>query len=165
MNNKLRPILIVGGLAVIGYALYRYYLKQIDFLKDVTYQITGVRIKSISASLVSLDISAKIFNASNVEAIVKQIYLDVFINNVKVGVVNEVKDIPILPQQSSDVTFNFSFNPRLVVSNIRDVLSFSIAAKDLNIDMNGYVKVKSAFISSTIPFEYKNNLKSLLNKK
>lgn len=164
MNNKLRPFLIIGGLGVIGYALYRYYLKQIDFLKDFTYQVTGVRIRSISTSLVSLDISAKIFNASNVEATIKQIYLDVFINNIKVGNINEVKDIPIVPQGSSDVTFNFSFNPRLVALNIKDLLSFSLAAKDLVIDMNGYVKVKSAFISSTIPFEYKNNLKSILNK-
>lgn len=162
--NKLRPFLIVGGLGVIGYALYRYYMKQIDFLKDVTYKVTGLRIKSITSSLVSLDIDAKIYNASNVEATVKQMYLDVSINGIRVGNVNEVKDISILPQASSDITFNFAFNPRLISKNILDVVSLSVQAKDLTIDFKGYVKVKSSFITATIPFEYQNNLKSILKK-
>jgi len=164
MNNKLRPFLIVGGLGIIGYALYRYYMRQLNFLKDITYQVTGLNIKSITASLVSLDISAKIYNASNVEATVTQMYLDVFINDIRVGNVNEVKDILILPQKSTDITFNFQFNPRLIGKNLTDVIFSTISAKDVTIKFNGYVKVRSAFISATIPFEYENNLKSYLKK-
>lgn len=164
MNNKLRPFLIVGGLGVIGYALYRYYMKQLNFLKDITYQVTGLNIRSITASLVSMDISARIYNASNVEATVTQMYLDVFINDIRVGNVNEVKDILILPQQTTDITFNFQFNPRLIGKNILDVITTSLTSKDVRIKFNGYVKVKSAFIAATIPFEYENNLKSYLKK-
>jgi len=164
-NNKLRPFLIVGGLGIIGYALYRYYMRQLNFLKDITYQITGLNIKSVTQSLVSMDISAKIYNASNVEATVTQMYLDVFINDVRVGNVNEVKEILILPQKSTDITFNFQFNPRLIGKNVREVILSSINSKDIMIKFNGYVKVRSSFISATIPFEYQNNLKSYLKKK
>jgi len=95
--KSLKPILIVTGLGVIGYALYRYYLKQIDFLKDITYQVIGLKIIGISQNQVSMDITTRIYNASNVEATVNEMYLDFLINGIKVGSVNETKDILILP--------------------------------------------------------------------
>lgn len=160
-----RPLLFLAGAGVIGYSLYRYYMKQITFLKDITYQVVGLRIKSITASSVSMDLTTRIYNASNVEATVKEMYLDFFINGIKVGNVNEVKDILILPSRTTDVTFNFSFNPRLIGKNIKDLISLTIQAKDLNFDIKGYIKVKSSFLTPTIPFEYQNNLKNILNTK
>lgn len=163
--RKYRPLLFLAGAGVIGYSLYRYYMKQITFLKDITYQVIGVRIKSITASSVSMDLTTRIYNASNVEATVKEMYLDFFINGIKVGNVNEVKDILILPSRTTDVTFNFSFNPRLIGKNIMDLISLTLQAKDLNFDIKGYIKVKSSFLTPTIPFEYQNNLKNILNTK
>lgn len=162
--KNIRPILVFGGLAVIGVALYRYYKKQIDFLKDITYQVVGFRVVSISLDKVSLDIKARIFNASNVEATVKEMYLDVLINGVKVGNVNEVKDILIMPTKSTDISFNFSFSPKLIGMNIVELISSSVNSKDLLLKLEGYVKMKSGFISASLPFEYENNLKSYLKK-
>jgi LEA14-like dessication related protein len=147
---------------LIGYALYRYYLKQVDFIKDITYQVTGVRIREFKKDKVSLDISASIFNASNVEAVVTQMYLDVFINDIKVGNVNEIKDITISPKKSTNIQFNFSFDPQLIAKNIVDLVTLSVAAKDIVIDIKGYIRVKSGFLSTPLPFEYRNNLKSYL---
>lgn len=163
--NKLRPYFVAGGIGLIAYALYRYYTKQIDFLKDITYQIVGLRVVSVSPSIVSLDITTRIFNASNVEATVSEIYLDFLINGIKVGSVNEVKDLVILPSQSTDVSFNFKFNPRVVGQNLLDIVSLSVGSKDIIFDAKGYIRVKSSFLKTTIPFEYSNNLKSILNKK
>ena len=112
--KSLKPILIVTGLGVIGYALYRYYLKQIDFLKDITYQVIGLKIIGISQNQVSMDITTRIFNASNVEATVNEMYLDFLINGIKVGSVNETKEILILPSKTTDMAFNCKFNPRIV---------------------------------------------------
>lgn len=162
--KNIRPILVFGGLAVIGVALYRYYKKQVDFLKDITYQVIGFKVVSISLDKVSLDIKARIFNASNVEATVKEMYLDVLINGVKVGNVNEVKNIPILPSKTSDISFNFSFSPKLIGLNIVELVSSSVNSKDLILKLEGYVKMKSGFISASLPFEYENNLKSYLKK-
>lgn len=162
--NKFRPIIIVGGLGIIGYALYRYYLRQIGFLKDITYQVVGVRVRSVSTSNVSLDITTRIYNASNVEATVKEMFLDFFINNVKVGNVTEIKDIVVLPTKTTDISFNFSFNPSIIGKNLLDIISLSVAAKDVLFELRGYVRVSSAFITTTIPFEYQNNFKSLIKK-
>jgi LEA14-like dessication related protein len=164
MKNQ-KSIFILSGLIIIGYSLFRYYRKQVDFLKDITYQIVGVGIRNISLSEVTLDISAKIFNASNVEATVKEIYLDVLMNGVKVGNINEIKDILILPSQTSVVSFSFSFNPRLIAGNIINILSLTTMLKNVIFTLQGYVKVQSSFITTTIPFEYENNLKNLIGKK
>lgn len=163
--KSIKPILVVSGIALIGYALYRYYLKQIDFLKDITYQVIGLKIVSISQNQVSMDITTRIYNASNVEATVTEMYLDFLINGIKVGSVNEVKDILILPSKTTDITFNFKFNPRIIGQNILDIISLSVGAKDVTFEAKGYVKLKSSFIATSIPFEYTNNLKSILKKK
>jgi LEA14-like dessication related protein len=160
----LKTLSVIAGVSLIGYALYRYYQKQINFIKDITYQITGLKVREFSKNKVSLDISAVIFNASNVEATVTQMYLDVFINGIRVGNVNEVKDINILPKKSSNIEFNFAFDPQLIAKNIVDLITLTISAKDVVIDIKGYIRVKSGFLSSSVPFEYQNNLKSYLKK-
>jgi len=162
--NKLKPIALIAGLGLIGFALYRYYQRQLKFLEDITYKVIGVQIKKFTLQSVSLDITTQIFNASNIEATVKEMYLDAYINGVKVGNVNEVKDILILPQKSSIVTFNFTFDPRIIGKNIVDIITGSLASKDLVFDVKGYMKVKSGFLTLPLPFEYRNNLKSVLKK-
>lgn len=164
MHKAVKPILFFTGASIIGYALYRYYTKQIDFLKNITYQIKSIKAKTVSENLVSLDITAMIYNASNVEATVKEMYLDVYINDIKVAQVNEVKDINIKPTESSLVPFNFSFNPKKIGQNLVSLVLSAVNAKDIKINMDGYVKVKSAFIATTIPFSYENNLAGILKK-
>jgi LEA14-like dessication related protein len=163
--KKVTPIFLSAGIAIIGLALYRYYKRQVDFVKDIQYQITGLNLLSISSSQVSLEIMSRIFNASNVEATVRQMYLTVQMNGVKVGEINEVKDILILPNKSSNISFKFSFNPREIGKNILNLITLTVAAKDIILNIEGYVVVKSGFIETTIPFQYENNLKSLLEKR
>lgn len=162
--KALKPILLLSGFGIIGYALYRYYTKQVDFLRNITYQIKSLKVKNISENLVSIDVSAMIYNASNVEAIVSEMYLDVFINGIKVANVNEVKDILIKPTQSTTIDFNFSFNPRRVAQNLVSLLLSTATSKATNLTIDGYVKVRSSFIKTTIPFAYENNLSTLLKK-
>jgi LEA14-like dessication related protein len=162
--KQIRPFLIFGGIGVIGFALYRYYMRQINFLKDITYQVTGIKIRSITTSQVSLDITTRIYNASNVEATVKEMYLDLYINDARVGNITEVKDILILPTKTTDITFNFAFNPRLVGKNLIDIITRSVNAKDVIFDIKGYIRVKSSFVTASIPFEYQNNFKSLIKR-
>ena len=160
--QALKPILIVSGLSVIGIALYKYYQKQINFLKDIQYKIIGIKIANIAKDDVSLDITQQVYNASNVAATVTEIYLDVYLDGIKVGNINEIQDIIILPTKSTNVSYRFSFNPTLVLKNVVNLVTLTLKLKDLKINAEGYVKVHSGFIYTTIPFSYENNLKSLL---
>jgi LEA14-like dessication related protein len=159
-----KPLLIVGGLGIIGYALWRYYKKQVDFLKDISYGVTRVNVVSITKNRVTLTIWAKIYNASNVDAVIKEMLLDFYVNGVKVGNVTEQKDIGIAPMQTSLINFNFSFDPSVLGKNIVDLVSLSIKAKDVDFGFSGYVGVESGGLKATLPFEYKNNLKTILKQ-
>jgi len=44
------------------------------------------------------------------------------------------------------------------------LLTLSVGSKDVLIDAKGYVKVKSGFIETVVPFQYHNDLKTLLKK-
>jgi len=160
----LKPALIVSGLGVIGYALFRYYKKQIDFVKDIQYTISGLKIVNIAKEDVTLEIFLKVYNASNVEAKVTEIFLDVIMNGTKVGSINESTEFTVKPTQTTEVSYKFSFNPSLVIKNIVNILTLTVALKDVVIVADGYMKVKSGFLSTTVPFTYQNTLKNLLKK-
>ena len=160
----LKPALIISGLGVIGYALFRYYKKQIDFVKDIQYTISGLKIVNIAKEDVTLEIFLKVYNASNVEAKVTEIFLDVIMNGTKVGSINESTEFTIKPTQTTEVSYKFSFNPSLVIKNIVNILTLTVALKDVVIVADGYMKVKSGFLSTTVPFTYQNTLKNLLKK-
>jgi len=160
----LKPALIISGLGVIGYALFRYYKKQIDFVKDIQYTISGLKIVNIAKEDVTLEIFLKVYNASNVEAKVTEIFLDVMMNGTKVGSINESSEFTIMPTKTTEVSYKFSFNPSLVIKNIVNILTLTVALKDVVIVADGYMKVKSGFLSTTIPSTYQNTLKNLLKK-
>jgi len=164
MMKYLKPALIISGLGVIGYALLRYYKKQIDFVKDIQYTISGLKIVNIAKEDVTLEIFLKVYNASNVEAKVTEIFLDVMMNGTKVGSINESSEFTIMPTKTTEVSYKFSFNPSLVIKNIVNILTLTVALKDVVIVADGYMKVKSGFLSTTIPFTYQNTLKNLLKK-
>lgn len=162
--KKINGLLVASGIGLIGYALYRYYKKQIEFIKNYEYKVTGLRVVSFQKDNIVLDVTTRITNNSNVEATVKEIYLDFFLNKVKVGNINEVKDIFIQANGFSDFSFRIAFNPQIVLGNIANIVTLSVGIKDVIFDLDGYVKIESGFIKTTIPFKYSNNLKSLIGK-
>ena len=160
----MKKIAALAGIGIIGYALYRYYKKQIAFLEDLTYQVVGVSPREISKSNVSVDVTVKVFNASNVNVTITQIILDVLANGVKVGSVNETKDITLLPGKTTVLSFNFSFNPQLVLKNLVDLVTLTVAAKDLKIRLEGYIRARSSFLSTSLPFTYETSLKEAIKR-
>jgi LEA14-like dessication related protein len=159
----LKPTLIISGLGIIGYALYRYYQKQLNFLQNIQYSLKGLKILAVNKQEVSLEITQRVYNASNVEATVSEMFLDLYINEIKVGTIDETKDILLLGSKSTDVSYKLSFDPQLILKNVVNLVTLTVALKDMTVRASGFIKVRSGFISTTLPFEYKNNLKSLLN--
>ena len=162
--KALRNFLIVGGVGVIGYAIYRYYKTQLEILQNFQYKVIGLRLVTIAKDNITLDINTRITNESNVEANVKEVYLDAYINGVKAGNINEVKDINVKANGYSDFSFRFNFNPQIILGNIINIVTLSVGAKDIMFGLDGYVKVEGKLIKATIPFKYSNNLKSLIKK-
>ena len=133
-------------------------------LQNYTYKVVGLTVVGITTDNISLDITTRINNLSNVSATITEIYLDAYVNGQKVANINEVKDIFVKANGSSDFVFRLDVNPKLVLGNIVNIVTLSAATKDLIMNLNGFVKIKSGFVSVSLPFEYQNNLKSLIKK-
>jgi LEA14-like dessication related protein len=159
-----KALLIASGVGIIGYAIYRYYKKQVDLLANYTYKVVGVKIVSLTTDNVILDVNTRITNNSNVSATVTEIYLDAYLNGETVANINEVKDIFVKANGSSDFSFRLAISPKMVLGNIVNIVTLSAATKDLFLNLKGYVKIKSGFLSISLPFEYQNNIKSLIKK-
>ena len=164
MKKYLKPALLISGLGIISYALFRYYSKQVDFIKEISYKITGIRLVNITKGDVTIEVIMDIYNASNVEAKVTEIFLDFKMNDIKVGSINESEEFTIKPTKTSQVRYNFTFNPSLIVKNIVNIATITLSLKDVKFVADGFIKVKSSFISTTIPFAYENTLKNILKK-
>jgi LEA14-like dessication related protein len=161
----IKPLFFVGGSGLIAYGLYKYYLAQKKFIEQIKYKFVGLKIVSTAKDNITLDITVNLFNGSDVQATVKEMYLDVMINDIVVGNINEVKDVVIMSKKSTNFTYRFSFNPQLILKNIVDLISFSIQAKNLNFDVNGYVNIDFGIYKTTLPFTYHDNLKNILKLK
>jgi LEA14-like dessication related protein len=162
--NKLRPYLLVGGIAAIGYALYRYFGVQMRFIKDVQYKVTGVKILSLAKDKVELEVTTQVFNASNVEFTIQEIDINVFLNGVNVAAVQNDVDIFVAPNGLSFFSFNFIFDPKSLGKDIISIATAYFSMKDLYIDVIGNMRVKSAFLAANVPYTYRNNLKNILKK-
>jgi LEA14-like dessication related protein len=159
-----KALLVASGIGIIGYAIYRYYKKQADLLTNYTYKVVGINIGSITTENIVLDVTTRITNNSNVSATITEIYLDAYINGQNVANINEVKDIFVKANGDSDFTFRLSISPKLVLGNLVNIVTLSSAIKDLILNLDGYIKIKSGFLSVSLPFKYQNNIKSLIKK-
>jgi len=161
----LKPLLFVGGCSLLAIAFYKYYLSQKKFIEQIKFKFVGLKIITISKENITLDITVSIYNESDIQATAKEMYLDVMINDIVVGNINEVKDVVIMSKKSTNFTYRFSFNPQLILKNIVDLISFSIQAKNLNFEVKGYVNMDFGIYKTTLPFTYQDNLKKILKIK
>jgi len=161
----LKPLLFVGGCSLLAYAFYKYYLSQKKFIDSIKLKFVGLKIITISKENITLDITVNIYNGSDVQATAKEMYLDVMINDVVVGNINEVKDVFIMSRKSTNFTYRFFFNPQIILKNIVDLISFSIQAKNLNFEVKGYVNMDFGIYKITLPITFQDNLKKILKLK
>ncbi len=152
-------IALVGGLGVIGFALYRYYKKQVSILEELQYQVVTFKPVELKPSRLSFDITVKVFNPSNIQVRITEMLLDVYLNGTPMGKVNENKAIDLNPGQTTLVTFNFAIDASSVGKNLVDLITKTIATRKLVVDLKGFIRARSAFISTSMPFDYQTTVK------
>jgi LEA14-like dessication related protein len=160
----IKGLLIVSGIGISAYALFTYYKKQVELVKNIDYKLVGLRIGQITKDIVSLDLTAEITNSSNLSATIKSMYLEVFFNGVLVGTVTDIEDLVVQPTGKSSISFQLKFSPSTIAGNVLHIITAGVGSKDVSIEYKGYVKVKSDFIAITVPYEYRTTLKSLIKK-
>jgi LEA14-like dessication related protein len=160
--KNIKSIVIGAGAGLIAFAIYKFYTTQVKLLKNISYKIVSIKINKLTKELVSIDFSMRVTNYSNIDATIKEMFLDLFINNVKVGNIQEAKNIVIKSNGQTDISFTFNINPALILTNITSILNFTLAMKDAAILAKGYAKMESGLVRVTVPYEYRNTFKEFI---
>lgn len=156
----MKKILLYGaGIGVIGFALYKYFMKQKDLLLDYSWELSGFKITKATPTEVIIVFSMKFISKADIEAKVNSVYLDVYLDGKSVGYVTEQKPFILPAKGHSFIDLNITFNPKLIFQNVIDFTLGILQKKDINIELKGYADIQSSFIKTTLPLEYKTTFK------
>jgi LEA14-like dessication related protein len=153
MKKGLFIVAILGGISLVGYGLYNYFKKQVKLLKDFEWKFLNLRIQNIDLQLIKGVVTIRFTSKSDLEFLVEQFVLDVYVNGEKSGYVNDVKQTLIPANGYTDIDIQFSINPQYLIKDATDILAYTLKKKDALITLSGYVQVSSNFVSTTVPIE------------
>ena len=153
---------IVGGVGILAYSIYHYIKKQTDLVQQFDYRILGVRFSDFSLNLIKGTISILFTSKADIEVEVRAFLLTLFFNGKEVGYIEESSAFIIPARGSSTIDLDFTLNPQLIVGNAVELIEYSTRTKDASIYIKGIARLKSGFISVTLPIEYSTTLSELL---
>jgi LEA14-like dessication related protein len=157
-----KALLIIGGLGLLGFGLYKYFTYQAKKLLEFDWSFSGIKINKLSLNELNIVLTIRFISKADIEAKVEKLYLDLYLMGVRVGYINEDKPFVIPARGSSDIPLNISINPQIIFKNIIDVTSGIGKNKDVMFKFDGFAKIKSGFVSTTLPITYETSIKQYL---
>jgi hypothetical protein len=153
MKKAIIGLFAVGGLGLVAYGLYSYFQAQAKLLKDFQWKVIKFDLKNISLQLVKGSVTIRFSSTSDLEFIIEEFLLKVYINGQEAGYVNDISQSLIPAKGYSDIPFEFSVNPQYLIKDVSDIIAYTLKQKDAIITLNGYVSVKSGFVKATVPIK------------
>lgn len=153
MKKGLIALAIVGGISLFGYAIYRYFTKQIDLLKQFSWEVVDFTFDTADLKLIKGVIKFRFASISDIELTISKFYLDVYVNGDRIGYVEDSQTFIIPANGYTDISLAFTVNPQFIIKNVIDIILTSTKLNDAIISFDGYTQVKSGFISATVPIK------------
>ena len=163
MNKKIGfAIAILGGVAMFGYAIYRYVKVQADLLKNFSYQIMDFGIQQLDAQIIKGTLSVLFKSDADIEIVVKSFIVNFYLNGVPIGYIEDTKEFIVPANNQTIIPFSYTLDPQILMSNIIGIIDQSIQTRDETFEVSGFAKIKSGFITLSLPVEYKTTLKEII---
>jgi hypothetical protein len=159
---------IFGGVVLFVGGITYYLLEQYRLIRNFTYDILSFNITQFDTNIISGDISILFKNYSNIEITINEFYLDFYFNGYKVGFLQDVTPFIIPPSTpngagQATIPFEFTLDPSLIITDVSDILAYTIKQKDAAIAVNGYASIQSGFIKGTVPVAYSSTVQQILH--
>lgn len=155
-------IILIGLLGAAGVAVY-YYERQITLLEQLTYEMVSFNVRGqITAQLMTLDFTVRLFSHSTIDAQVSAMYIDIYINGIKLGSVTNNQGFIIPAMGYSDAPLQVNISPALLASDLVGLLLGGLQTQNFTIGLVGYIQIKEAFLKISVPFTYNTTLQQLL---
>lgn len=159
----IKKALIIGGVGLAGYGLYRYFKYQVDMAMKYDYKIKNFKYLGIDGNDIKVSSTIQITNKSNFKLIVNSFDLDLYYQGKKFADVISSKPVTIEPNSSFDITGVGIINVNDIKEGLPSFLSDVIKQKPIQIEVEGQLKINFMNLNSTIQFNkekftYSNDL-------
>jgi len=148
--------LILGGVGVIGFALYRYFKYQVDLALQYDYNIKNFNIVSVEGDKVNVAVDFDIVNKSNFEIILNSYELEFYFKDVPFGTSISTNPIKVLPNSKFTVKATGTIDAKAVKYSALSLASDIWTRKPINIQLKGNIKIKFLGISTTLNLDKEN---------
>jgi len=121
--------------------------------------IKSLEIQEMTDDKVTLAGEAILHNPNGFSVTVKEIDINVTVNEKAVGKVNQIGDIKVPAREDFEVPLVIDFAPRDVYNNLLSGLMAVITKGKLEVYYQGSIKMKAAGITFNVPIDYKDQVK------
>ena len=160
----MKKVFIAIGAIGLGYGIYQYYMTQGAILYNYKYKIMGVTITKINLKEVELQIDVEVINDSAISATLSSYYFDIYLNGVKVAVVQNATLDQYLEKNggSSFFPMKVTIEPaKFLQGNVVGGLIESV--KNSTIEQRGYFGFNKGLLRfNKIPFNYTYKVKDFI---
>ena len=148
----MKKVLLLGGIALAGFGLFRYFKYQIDLALNYDYKIKNFKILSYDNDKINANLEIQVENKSNFEILIKEYDLKIFYKGKNFA--NAKKSIPflVLPNNSFTLKTDGVINVKEAQVTILPFIQDVLAKRPINFEVTGTIKVKFIGIDYTLKF-------------
>jgi LEA14-like dessication related protein len=159
----LKKVLIIGGVGLAGFGLYRYFKYQVDLAMKYDYKIKNFKYLGISGNDINVSATIEITNKSNFQLTINSFDLDLLYDGKKFANIVSTKTILIEPNKSFDVVGQGIINVSDIKGGLPKFIENVAKQKPIDIEIDGNLKIKFMNVNSTVQFNrekvtYSNDL-------
>lgn len=151
----MKKVLVLGGLASIGYAFYYYFKKQISLALNFDYKLKDAKVIKLDTKGATLDFAIEVSNNSSFQVDIMGYDIAFKYKNVQLGNTKSNKrftvnaDSKFVVQSIGDVSFQNAKS--VLLPFVKDVID----RKPIQVDVEGYIDVEFSSFSRRIEFNNK----------
>lgn len=148
----MKKLLLISGLGIAVFGLYRYFNYQVQEALKYDYKLKNFLILGTSGDNINLSAEFDITNNSNFEITLTSYNLKFYFKDVPFGgaILNE--PLLIMPKSTFTVRTQGAVSMSAIKTSAVTLASDILTRKPINIEIEGYLKVKFLGINSTLKF-------------
>jgi LEA14-like dessication related protein len=148
----MKKILLISGLGLAGFGLYRYFKYQIEQALNYDYNIKNFRILGTDGDNINLSAEFDITNHSDFEITINSYDLKFYFKGVNFGGASLNTPIKVLPKSKFTVRTNGVVSMSGIKTSALALATDILSKKPIDIEIEGNIKVKFLGINSTLNF-------------
>jgi LEA14-like dessication related protein len=151
----MKKILLIGGLGLAGFGVYRYFKYQINQAMSYDYKIKSFRIVDVKDKNVTISVTVEIVNNSSFEVKVQGYDIQLFFKGIPFAKATSDKPFVISPTSGFVFTGQGTVNTDDAKLAVLPFLADIAAQKPIDVEVSGFIKVIFLAVPYTISFDKK----------